>query len=56
MNKLGGRKFGFSVYAFTVASVLVYAGVIDPTVYQFVATAIITGYLVANVSQKVFVP
>lgn len=54
MNKLGGRKFGFSVYAFTVASVLVYVGVIDPTVYQFVATAIITGYLVANVSQKVF--
>jgi hypothetical protein len=54
MNKFGGRKFIFALYAFSVASILVACAAIDATTFQFIATAIITGYLAANVTQKVF--
>jgi hypothetical protein len=54
MQKLGGRKFIFSVYSFTVVALLAAFGAITPEVFQIVTISIITGYLAANVSQKVF--
>jgi hypothetical protein len=56
MQKLGGRKFLFAVYAFTWASILVCVGVIDQNTYQVMSLAIFSGYLLANVSQKAVTP
>lgn len=54
-QKAGGRKFIFSVYSFTVVSALSVFGAITPDIFQIVSISIITGYMAANVSQKVFV-
>ena len=52
MNRYASRKFLLALYITTTATWLVARGSITDTVYSGIIIAIISGYFVANVTQK----